>query len=88
MVETLTKVKGVGDWTAQIYTKFNLGRADAFAAGDLALQEGARMVFGLDARPDAKALAKMSGDWSPWRSVAARILWAYYAHMKSSEGVI
>lgn len=78
----LTAVKGIGPWTADCYLLFCLGHADAFAAGDLALQEAARLVFGLDARPGAAALAARAEAWRPWRGVAARLLWAYYARAK------
>ena len=56
VVSTLVTVPGIGLWTAEIYAMFALGRADAFAPGDLALQEAARMLFGLEARPTDKAL--------------------------------
>ncbi|SLN41980.1 DNA-3-methyladenine glycosylase 2 [Aquimixticola soesokkakensis] len=88
VIATLTAVKGIGVWTAEIYAKFSLGRADVFAAGDLALQEGARMLFQLPSRPKERALREMAQDWSPWRSVAARLLWAYYHVEKSREGVL
>ena len=88
VVKTLVAVPGIGVWTAEIYAMFALGRADVFAPGDLALQEAARMLFGLEARPSDKALRKMAEEWSPWRSVAARILWAYYRVAKDREGVI
>ncbi|WP_333814934.1 DNA-3-methyladenine glycosylase family protein [Tabrizicola sp.] len=88
VVQTLVAVPGIGVWTAEIYAMFALGRADVFAPGDLALQEAARMLFGLEARPSDKALRKMAEEWSPWRSVAARILWAYYRVAKDREGVI
>jgi len=87
VLRELTNVTGIGVWTAEIYAKFSLGRADAFAAGDLALQEGVRMLYALDQRPSEKELRAMAENWRPWRSVAARILWAYYAQMKSREGV-
>jgi DNA-3-methyladenine glycosylase II len=82
----MTAVKGVGPWTADIYLLFHLGHADAFAPGDLALQEALRMGFGLPARPAAAELARIAADWSPWRGVAARLLWAYYAAAKAREG--
>ncbi|MBL9046563.1 MAG: DNA-3-methyladenine glycosylase 2 family protein [Tabrizicola sp.] len=88
VVRTLVAVPGIGVWTAEIYAMFALGRADVFAPGDLALQEAARMLFGLDARPTEKALRAMAEDWSPWRSVAARVLWAYYRVAKAREGVM
>jgi DNA-3-methyladenine glycosylase II len=88
VVRTLVAVPGIGVWTAEIYAMFALGRADVFAPGDLALQEAARMLFGLEARPTDRALRAMALDWSPWRSVAARILWAYYRVAKEREGVL
>ena len=88
VVKTLVAVPGIGVWTAEIYAMFALGRADVFAPGDLALQEAARMLFGLETRPSDKALRQMAEAWSPWRSVAARILWAYYRVAKDREGVI
>lgn len=87
VIATLVHVPGIGIWTAEIYAMFSLGRADVIAPGDLALQEGARMLFDLPARPTDKALRAMAEAWSPWRSVAARLLWAYYAAMKSREGI-
>lgn len=87
VVATLVAVPGIGRWTAEIYAMFALGRADVFAPGDLALQEAARLVFDLPARPAEPVLRAMAADWSPWRAVAARALWAYYRAMKSREGV-
>lgn len=80
--EALCAVKGIGPWTADIYIMFCLGRADAFAAGDLALQVAAAHAAGLDARLSAAELLVMAERWRPWRGVAARLLWAYYPHMK------
>lgn len=86
VVEILTKVKGIGQWTAEIYCLFSLGHADAFASRDLALQESARILFELEARPDEKELRALSEHWSPWRGVAARLLWSYYRVAKEREG--
>ena len=83
----LTALPGIGRWTAEIYLKFALGRADAFAAGDLALQEAARVLYDLEARPSAGTLEEMAEPWRPWRSVAARALWSYYRVTKGREGV-
>lgn len=88
VVRTLVAVPGIGVWTAEIYAMFALGRADVFAPGDLALQEAARMLFGLEKRPTDKGLRAMAEDWSPWRSVAARVLWAYYRVAKEREGAM
>jgi DNA-3-methyladenine glycosylase II len=87
IVAELTSVKGIGVWTAEIYAMFSLGRADVFAPGDLALQVAAHRLFELDARPTEKALRQMSLAWSPWRAVAARLLWAYYRAVRGREGV-
>ena len=87
VLERLTEVKGIGTWTAQIYCIFSLGRADVFAPGDLALQETVRLLFDLEERPNEKSLAMMSQSWSPWRAVAARLLWAYYRIEKNREGI-
>lgn len=87
VVNELTAVPGIGAWTAEIYAMFSLGRADVFAPGDLALQEAAKLIFDLPARPKEKEFRKMSEAWSPWRSVAARIMWAYYKHHKQREGL-
>lgn len=86
-IARLTACPGIGRWTAEIYVMFALGRADVLAAGDLALQEAARLVFDLPARPTERALRDMSQAWSPWRAVAARALWAYYRLAKSREGI-
>ncbi len=87
VVAVLTGVPGIGRWTAEIYAMFALGRADVFAPADLALQEAARILFELEARPSEKALRAMAEAWSPWRAVAARLLWAYYRVAKEREGI-
>jgi len=88
VIKELTKVTGIGQWTAEIYTMFSLGRADVFAHGDLALQEAARVLLDLSERPKEKQMREIALAWSPWRSVAARVLWAYYRVIKSREGII
>ena len=87
VISCLTKVTGIGRWTADIYAMFALGRADVFAAGDLALKESARLIFALPDRPSEQALRDMAVQWSPWQAVAARIMWAYYKHAKQREGL-
>src|SRR5271170_6182313 len=74
----LTAVHGIGPWTADIYLLSCLGHADAWPAGDLALQEAARAAFALPARPTAKEMIALAEPWRPWRAVAARVLWTYY----------
>lgn len=87
VVAALVEVPGIGRWTAEIYAMFSLGRADVFAPGDLALQEAARILFEIPARPTEKALREMAEPWAPWRAVAARLLWAYYRVAKEREGI-
>ena len=82
----LIKLHGIGPWTADIYLLFCLGHADAWPAGDLALQEAMRIAFGLQRRPDAKQMTKLAEAWRPWRGVAAHLLWNYYRAVKQREG--
>lgn len=82
----LVAVKGIGPWTADVYLLFCLGHADAFPAGDLALQEAARLAYGLGARPPARDLVVLAERWRPWRGVAANVLWSYYRTVKAREG--
>jgi DNA-3-methyladenine glycosylase II len=77
--ERLTQIKGIGPWSADIYILFCLGRADAWSPGDLALQHAVRDALGLDDRPSSKSMVDIAEAWRPWRSVAARLLWSYYA---------
>lgn len=86
-IARLTALPGIGVWTAEIYLMFSIGRADVFAPGDLALQESARLLFELPARPDETSLRARAAAWSPWRGVAARLLWAYYRVAKQREGI-
>ncbi|MGF1622287.1 MAG: DNA-3-methyladenine glycosylase family protein [Rhodomicrobiaceae bacterium] len=81
-VARLCTVKGIGRWTAEVYLLFALGHPDIFPAGDLALREGARMAFALDARPTEKEVIIRAEEWQPYRSAAARLIWAYYGAVK------
>ena len=87
VIATLVAVPGIGRWTAEIYATFSLGRADILAAGDLALQESTRALYDLPERPTEAQLRRMAEAWSPWRAVAARLLWAYYRVHKDREGI-
>ncbi len=87
VITKLIEVPGIGRWSAEIYAMFSLGRADVFAPGDLALQEGTRLLFGLEGRPKERDLREMASRWAPWRAVAARLLWAYYRLEKQREGI-
>ncbi|MCY4151741.1 MAG: DNA-3-methyladenine glycosylase 2 family protein [Aestuariivita sp.] len=87
VIATLIQVPGIGTWTAEIYAIFSLGRADVFASGDLALQEATRILLDLPQRPNSRKMVEISQRWSPWRAVAARILWGYYRECKQREGI-
>src|SRR5438045_6925570 len=80
----LTALHGIGPWTADIYLLFCLGNADAWPAGDLALQEAIRIVLGLKTRPTAKETAAMSEAWRPYRGAAAHLCGAYYRVTKKA----
>ena len=82
----LMAVSGIGPWTADIYLMFCLGRADSWAAGDLALQLSAQSALALAARPNPRQLEEIAERWRPWRSIAACLLWSYYAHNKTDPG--
>ncbi len=83
----LIALHGVGPWTADIYLLFCLGHADAWPAGDLALQEAARMAFALRKRPDTRKMIALAESWRPWRGVAAHLLWNYYRAVKKRDPV-
>jgi DNA-3-methyladenine glycosylase II len=84
----LTEIVGVGPWTADIYIMFCLGRADGWAPGDLALQIAAQKALALDERPSIVGMMELAERWRPWRSVAARLLWAYYAATKTKQNAV
>lgn len=84
----LVALHGIGPWTADLYLLACIGHADAWPAGDLALQEAARMAFGLRSRPTTKEMGSLAERWRPYRAVAARLLWSYYRAMKHREGVV
>jgi DNA-3-methyladenine glycosylase II len=84
----LTGIVGIGPWTADVYIMFCLGRADGWASGDLALQIAAQHALKLKERPNAVALQEIAERWRPWRGVAARLLWAYYAALKKQRTTV
>lgn len=84
----LVAVKGIGPWTADIFLLFCVGHPDAFPAGDLALQEAARLALEHKKRPTHRELEKIAERWRPYRGVAARMLWAYYRVAKARAGVV
>jgi DNA-3-methyladenine glycosylase II len=79
----LIRLPGIGRWTAEIYLMFCLQRPDVLPAGDLALREAAGLLKRRRARPEETALRRMGEAWRPWRSVASRLLWHYYAQTRA-----
>lgn len=86
--EKLTAIHGIGRWTAEIFLLFCARHADILPAGDLALQVAAAEALSLDKRPSEKELRAISELWSPWRGVAAKLLWAYYKTMRQGRNVL
>jgi DNA-3-methyladenine glycosylase II len=84
----LTAIVGIGPWTADVFILFCLGRADGWASGDLALQIAAQKALGLKTRPTKEEMVDLAERWRPWRGVAARLLWAYYAATKSKRDAL
>ncbi|MFS8037215.1 DNA-3-methyladenine glycosylase family protein [Xanthobacter sp. AM11] len=82
----LTRLPGIGLWTADIYLLFCLGRADAFPHGDLALQVAAGEALQLGGRCTPIGLKAIAEDWRPLRGVAAHLLWAYYGARRARPG--
>ncbi len=83
--KALTGLKGIGRWTAEVYLMFSEGRLDLFPVGDVALREAVGWLDRLPERPDEKYCAARAATWSPCRSVAAHLLWAWYGAVKRGE---
>ena len=79
----LTRIKGIGLWSANIYLLMAMRRADIWPAGDLALAVALRELKGLSKRPSPEELERIAEQWRPYRAVAARMLWQYYLGRKS-----
>ncbi len=83
----LIAVRGIGPWTADIYLLFCLGHPDVFPVGDLALRNAVADAFALEPPVDPDTLREMADRWSPWRSVAASLFWAYYGARRARKVV-
>lgn len=75
VIETLTSVKGIGPWTAEMILMFSLGRVDIFSKGDLGLRKGIMHLYGLKKMPTDKQMDTLAKMWAPYRTYAARVLW-------------
>ena len=76
----LIKLKGVGEWTSGIYMLMALLRPDVMPRGDIALHEAYRRLNGLEMRPSSDEFIALAEKWTPYRSVAARLLWHFYLY--------
>ena len=79
----LTRIKGIGSWSANVYLLMAMRRADIWPAGDLALAVAAKDLLRLDRRPTPEELERIAEKWRPYRAVAARMLWQHYLGKKS-----
>jgi DNA-3-methyladenine glycosylase II len=84
--EQLMALKGIGNWTADVYLMSALRRPDIWPVGDLALAVAVQEVKRLRKRPSPEKLEKMSGPWKPWRAVAARMFWHAYLSRRGKNG--
>jgi DNA-3-methyladenine glycosylase II len=75
VVEAMTALKGLGQWSAEMFLMFNLGRTDVFSGGDLGLRNGIRILHDLEEAPTPLESAEIAERWSPHRSLACIYLW-------------
>lgn len=77
VIETLTKIKGVGPWTAEMFCMFTLGREDVFSFGDLGLKRAIQELYSLKTEPSVRTMTRLSNRWKPYRTYAALALWKF-----------
>lgn len=77
VIASLTAVKGIGRWTAEMFLMFTLGREDVFSYGDLGLRRGIQLLYKLKKEPSIKQMEKLSGRWKPYRTYVALALWNF-----------
>jgi len=77
VVENLTKVKGIGPWTAQMFLMFTLGREDIFSHGDLGLKKAMVKLYSLNENAAQDEIEEITKKWSPYRTYACQMLWKY-----------
>ncbi len=75
VISELTKIRGIGRWSAQMFLIFHLGRLDIWPVDDLGLQKGVQKVLNLKEKPDKKSLVEIGRRWAPYRSIATWYLW-------------
>ncbi len=75
VIKELTRVKGIGPWTAEMFLMFSLGREDVFSYGDLGLRNAMKKLYGFKKDPTVRQMERIVNKWKPYRTYAARILW-------------
>ncbi len=75
LIKTLTQVKGIGRWTAEMYLIFSLNRLDVLAVDDLGLRKGMKILYGLSTMPTPKEMTDIAEAWKPYRSIGSWYLW-------------
>ncbi len=75
IIEELTKIRGIGRWTAENFMMFGLGRLDLFPKQDIGVQNALKRFYQLEKKPSFEFMEKIAGDWSPYRSYATLYLW-------------
>jgi DNA-3-methyladenine glycosylase II len=75
VVEAVTEIRGIGEWTAHMMLMFSLGRPDVLPVGDYGVRKGAMLLYGLADLPKPKELEALAEPWRPYRSIASWYLW-------------
>ncbi len=75
VIESLIKIKGVGRWTAEMFLIFSLNRTDVYSLGDLGLNNALKKLYKINTRIHIKKLSALLKTWTPYKSLAARLLW-------------
>ena len=83
----MTALKGIGPWSAEVFLLFCAGHTDIFPAGDVALQHVVGEVCALPNKPDTKLTRSLAAQWAPFRSIAARVFYAHYAHTRRRSAI-
>lgn len=76
ILTVLTKIKGIGPWTAEMFLMFTLAREDIFSEGDLALRKGLKRIYKFKSEPTKKEMIAITSNWSPYKTYGSRIVWA------------
>lgn len=75
VVSELTKIKGIGRWTAEMFLIFSLGRLDVFPTGDLGLKKGIQLLYSMSELPQPPEMVRIAEKWRPYRTIATWYLW-------------